>query len=51
MSDAVAKSNSVTILKTKRIEITYTYKANALKHIAKKVHVLYKLMLFGAGVT
>lgn len=49
MSDAVAKSNS--ILKTKRIEITYTYKANALKHIAEKVHVSYKLMLFGAGVT
>ena len=44
MSDAVAKSNSVTILKTKRIEITYTYKANA-----EKVHVSYKLMLFGDG--
>ena len=36
MNDAVAKFNSVTILKTKRIEINYTSKTIALKHIAEQ---------------
>lgn len=36
MNDAVAKFHLVTILKTKRIEINYTCKAIALKHIAEQ---------------